>query len=159
MTHLPNWHQADLFSSLPARFITHLPRILVLIAMPLFLMLISFLSLSAQPTIQWDKTIGGSNGDNLRSLQQTLDGGYILGGESDSGISGDKTEASKGGVDYWLVKLHANGSIAWNKTIGGNDWDFIYPVRQTSDGGYILGGWSRSGIACRRLSTRPRVQP
>ena len=42
------------------------------------------------PLKQWDKTFGGSSGDNLFSLQQTTDGGYIFGGISASGISGDK---------------------------------------------------------------------
>jgi hypothetical protein len=46
--------------------------------------------------------------DYLQSIQQTTDGGYILGGILDSGISGDKTEAMQGGdytYDYWVVKL------------------------------------------------------
>ena len=70
--------------------------------------------------IQWDKTIGGNKDDYLYSLQQTNDGGYILGGHSFSNISGEKTDISRGSSDYWVIKLNNLGNIAWDKTIGGN---------------------------------------
>ncbi len=95
----------------------------------------------------WDKTIGGSLEENLYSLQQTSEGGYILGGYSNSNISGDKTETSRGGHDYWVVKLDGTGNISWDKTIGGADVDILYSLQQTADGGYILGGYSRSNIS------------
>ena len=97
--------------------------------------------------IQWQKTIGGSGGDNLRSVKQTADGGYILGGESSSNTSGDKTENSWGNEDYWVVKLDATGAIQWQNTIGGSGGDFLYSLQQTTDGGYILGGSSWSNIS------------
>ncbi|MFI5219670.1 MAG: T9SS type A sorting domain-containing protein [Bacteroidia bacterium] len=97
--------------------------------------------------IQWQNTIGGIDVDRLTSLQQTLDGGYILGGYSWSSISGDKTENFLGGCDYWIVKTDANGNIQWQNTIGGNDWDELYSIQQTSDGGYIFGGDSQSNIS------------
>jgi hypothetical protein len=101
---------------------------------------------------QWDKTFGGSGTDDLLSLVQTLDGGYILGGQSNSGVSGDKTGSNKGGLnsylsDYWVIKLDANGNKLWDKTYGGIDHEFFYSLAQTADGGYILGGSSRSGIS------------
>jgi gliding motility-associated-like protein len=95
----------------------------------------------------WDKTFGGSYTDKIQSLQQTSDGGYILGGTSDSGISGDKTQASKGRMDYWAVKLDASGKKLWDKTLGGSGDDFLYALQQTTEGGYILGGFSSSGIS------------
>jgi hypothetical protein len=94
----------------------------------------------------WDKSIGGNNEDWLWSLVQTSDGGYLLGGESTSGISGDKTQISNGGNDYWVVKLDSNGNKLWDKTIGGLDDDYLYVLVQTPDGGYILGGSSHSDI-------------
>ncbi|HNR21331.1 MAG TPA: hypothetical protein PKL45_15215, partial [Bacteroidia bacterium] len=97
--------------------------------------------------IQWQNTIGGSGNDQLHSLQQTTDGGYILGGYSSSNISGDKTELSNGGFDYWMVKTDAVGSIQWQSTIGGNNDDYLKYIRQTIDGGYILGGYSNSNIS------------
>ncbi|MFI5219656.1 MAG: T9SS type A sorting domain-containing protein [Bacteroidia bacterium] len=99
------------------------------------------------PGIQWQNTIGGLNNDYLHSVQQTSDGGYILGGYSYSNISGDKTENNNGLSDYWIVKLNASGNIQWQNTIGGNNWEALYSLQQTADGGYILGGWSESGIS------------
>jgi len=94
--------------------------------------------------VQWDKTVGGDLDDILTSLQQTKDGGYILGGYSPSGKSGEKTQHSRGGNDYWVVKLSADGRIEWDKTIGGNFTDRLMSLDQTSDGNYILGGYSYS---------------
>lgn len=94
---------------------------------------------------EWDKVIGGSGTDQLYSLQQTTDGGYILGGASLSGISGDKTQASQGDYDYWIVKTDSLGNKQWDKTFGGSAIDFLYAIQQTTDGGYILGGYSYSG--------------
>jgi hypothetical protein len=95
----------------------------------------------------WDKTLGGSGDDNLRSVKQTLDGGYILGGESESGISGEKTAACRGLYDYWIVKVDGSGNKQWDKTFGGNINEKFTEVQQTADGGYIVGGYSPSPIS------------
>ncbi|MBK7853611.1 MAG: hypothetical protein IPJ79_00675 [Bacteroidetes bacterium] len=55
--------------------------------------------------IQWQNTIGGNGDDWLNSIVQTSDEEYILGGSSNSNISGDKTENSNGDYDYWIVKI------------------------------------------------------
>src|SRR5215471_12449963 len=94
--------------------------------------------------IEWDKTIGGSDIDIMECLQQTNDGGYILGGISQSNISGEKTQNSQGRADYWVVKLDNSGNIQFDKTIGGSDYDKLVAIQQTTDGGFILGGWSYS---------------
>ena len=102
------------------------------------------------PAIQWQNTIGGSYIDQMTSLKQTPDGGYILGGWSGSNISGDKTENSTSGnndYDFWVIKLNSNGNIVWQNTIGGVGDDKLYAVEITSDGGYILGGFSNSNIS------------
>ncbi len=103
--------------------------------------------LDASGTILWQNTIGGSNDDFASSISQTTDGGYIFSGKSNSDISGDKTENSNGEDNYWVVKLDATGTILWQNTIGGNDYDFVGYTRQTTDGEYILGGWSYSNIS------------
>ncbi|QMU31034.1 T9SS type A sorting domain-containing protein [Adhaeribacter radiodurans] len=100
--------------------------------------------LKANGTKEWDKTFGGDQPDDLVTLLQTSDGGYILGGNSYSGISGDKTETNKGGTDFWIIKLKADSTKQWDKTIGGNEDDNLSSIQQTSDGAYILGGTSRS---------------
>ncbi|PSR55162.1 hypothetical protein AHMF7605_17435 [Adhaeribacter arboris] len=106
--------------------------------------------LRADGSKEWDKTIGGNSQDVLQSVQQTQDGGYILGGYSLSGVSGDKTQATKGSWDYWVVKLKANGTKEWDQTIGGRNQDYLTSVQPTNDGGYILGGHSTSGIGANK---------
>ncbi len=98
-------------------------------------------------TIEWQNTIGGSDHDEFRALQQTADNGFILGGYSLSGISGDKNENPVGNHDYWIVKTDSLGNIQWQNTIGGTSFDILYAVRQTADNGYIVGGKSKSNIS------------
>jgi hypothetical protein len=97
--------------------------------------------------VQWENTIGGSDGDVGRGIAQTSDGGYIFGGYSKSNISGDKTEACIGNCDYWVVKLDGTGNIQWQNTIGGNDFDFLDSFIATADGGSICAGTSTSPIS------------
>lgn len=97
--------------------------------------------------IEWDKTFGGTSGDKLHALIQTSDNGYLLAGESSSDISGNKSEDSKGFLDFWIVKLAINGIIEWQNTIGGELVDRANSVFQTSDGGYIIGGSSNSDMS------------
>ena len=97
--------------------------------------------------IIWQNTIGGEGSDYLWSIDQTSDGGYIIGGNSDSKISGDKTENSGDDFDYWVLKLDGVGNIQWQNTIGGAGLDNLLNVQQTADGGYILGGFSDSNIS------------
>src|SRR5947208_2102877 len=113
----------------------------------LLLFSFSYIISSAQaPTVeQWDKTFGGNDDDEPYSLQQTSDGGYIMGGYSLSNKSDDKAEDSKGSYDYWIVKVDGNGTKQWDKTFGGSNDDVLRSLRQTSDGGYIAGGFSSSG--------------
>jgi hypothetical protein len=97
--------------------------------------------------IEWDKTFGGDWRETIAEIKQTSDGGYILGGSSWSGVSGDKSEESRGESDYWIVKLDAGGNKIWDRTFGGADTDILTTIHQTTDGGYIVGGtsWSGSG--------------
>ena len=113
-----------------------------------FALLFAIFSVFSQnPAIIWQKTIGGSSGDFSTVLEPTSDGGFILGGYSTSNISGEKTENSNGGTDIWIVKIDASGNIMWQRTIGGSGEDFLTSLKQTSDGGYILGAGSDSNIS------------
>jgi hypothetical protein len=96
---------------------------------------------------QWDKRFGGIGEDELYSLQQTSDGGYMLGGYSFSDSSGDKTQFSQGQDDYWMVKVDSLGIKQWDKRFGGSSFDEAYAIQQTADGGYLIGGSSFSGIS------------
>jgi type II secretory pathway pseudopilin PulG len=84
----------------------------------------------------WQKTYGGSGYDSASSIQQTKDGGYIFAGWTES--------SGAGGKDVYIIKLDKNGNKVWEKTYGGSGDDSASSIQQTSDGGYIVAGWTRS---------------
>ena len=92
--------------------------------------------LAAEPELQWEKTFGGSERDYGWSVQQTSDGGYIIVGYTESYGSGHE--------DVYLIKTDSAGDSQWEKTFGGSDPDVGYSVQQTSDGGYIIAGYTES---------------
>ena len=95
--------------------------------------------------LQWQKCMGGSALDVARCVQQTSDGGFIVAGYSnsnDGNVSGN--HSLPGREDYWIVKLDATGNMQWQKCLGGSLQDNARSIQQTSDGGYIVAGWSSS---------------
>lgn len=102
------------------------------------------LKLDKKGEIVWQKTYGGIYLDELRSIESTLDGGYILGGYSNSPISKNKTDDTLGEGDYWILKIDKTGGIEWQKNIGGAKDDQLAVIHQTYDKGYIIGGNSNS---------------
>jgi len=98
--------------------------------------------LNADGEMMWQKCLGGTGSDCANSIRQTSDGGYIVAGESNSN-NGDVT-GNHGGRDMWVVKLFENGDIDWQKCLGGTGYDFASSVQQTSDGGYIVAGYTES---------------
>ncbi len=88
------------------------------------------------PDTAWTKTFGGSDDDLGYSVQQTLDGGYIITGRTDSYGAGQ--------TDFYLIKTDASGNQQWYKTFGGSSWDESYSVQPTLDSGYIITGWTQS---------------
>lgn len=95
--------------------------------------------------IKWQKTFGGQYVDELKSIEQTSDKGYILGGYSNSPVSGNKTQDNFGFNDYWIIKLDEEGNELWQRTFGGDQDDTLFALTQTNDGGFIAGGNSNSG--------------
>lgn len=98
--------------------------------------------LDSTGAIDWQKTYGGSNHDRSYSIDQTADGGYVVAGHTASN-NGD-VSGNHGDLDCWVLKLSSLGAIEWQKTLGGSDWDEAWSVRQTTDGGYIVAGRTRS---------------
>lgn len=99
--------------------------------------------LNAQGNLIWQKNLGGSSNEIAYSVRETMDGGYVVAGES---ISSDfDVSDNNGGQDFWIVKLDEDGEIVWEKNYGGSEPDFAYCIQQTMDGGYIVAGESKSG--------------
>ena len=99
-------------------------------------------SLSAQPTIEWQKTYGGSYFDQAYSIEQTTDGGYIVAGSTAS--TDGNVFGNHGGYDFWVLKLSTVGTIQWKKVLGGSNNERAQSIHQTSDGGYIVAGSTMS---------------
>lgn len=93
---------------------------------------------------QWDRTFGGAGADLMNHILITQDGGFLLGGFSSSGISGDKSDINYGGRDYWIVKINSNGNKQWDKSFGGSGNEVGVALLPTLDGGFLLGGSSNS---------------
>ncbi len=100
------------------------------------------LKLTANGTLQWQKTYGGTGIDVANSIIQTKTGELLVAGKTSS-IDNDVTN-NHGKSDYWLLKLDTAGNMIWQKTYGGTEDDFAYDVKQTREGGYILSGSSSS---------------
>jgi len=121
--------------------------------------------LNASGIEEWQRTIGGAGQDELLCAFQTRDGGYMLGGSSNSNVLDfvrkpdkeftkdseidlfNKSEKSRGNMDYWIVKLDKSGNVEWQKTYGGQYADILRSMEQTSDNGYILAGYSNSPVS------------
>jgi predicted secreted protein len=90
---------------------------------------------------EWNKTYGGAGNDPAHSmveanLVKTGDGGYVLAGFTQS--------FGAGGQDGWLIKTDAAGNMEWNNTYGGVEDDVLNSVVTSSDGGYVLAGFTQS---------------
>ncbi len=74
--------------------------------------------LDKEGKIKWQKTYGGAQLDILQCVEQTKDGGFILGGSSNSRATGDKTENNFGFNDYWIIKTDDKGGYVMATNIG-----------------------------------------
>lgn len=90
------------------------------------------------------QVLGGHYHDNAYSISETKDGGYIVAGSTAStdGIFSANHGNGNATFDYYLVKVGNMGGIEWQKIYGGSENDEAYSVQQTTDGGYIVAGYS-----------------
>ncbi|MCK5691262.1 MAG: hypothetical protein KAI08_00395, partial [Bacteroidales bacterium] len=82
---------------------------------------------------QWEKTFGEDVSNRVESVKQTIDGGYVIAGNTEPWGEGAV-------MDAWLLKTDSNGNTQWEKTFGGEAGNWVESVKQTIDGGYILTG-------------------
>ena len=94
------------------------------------------IEIDANGVIQWTSTYGGSGFDYGYSVQQTADNGYVIAGYTYSFGGGD--------ANAYLIKTNNLGVQTWARVFGGNNDDELNSVQQTSDGGYIVTGYSKS---------------
>jgi hypothetical protein len=94
------------------------------------------LKLNKNGAIEWQKTFGGPQFDTGWSIQQTTDEGFIVAGLTYS--------FGAGSADIWVLKLNKNGVIEWQKTFGGSAFDGAHSIQQTTNGGYIVAGYTQS---------------
>ena len=87
-------------------------------------------------SVQWAKAVGGTNYDWGSSVVQTSDSGFVVAGGTGS--------FGAGGFDLFLVKFNSSGSVQWAKAVGGTNSDAGFSVVQTSDGGFVVAGETRS---------------
>ena len=88
---------------------------------------------------EWNKTFGGRDVERGYAVLETIDGGYIIAGDTESYGSGNS--------DIWLIKTDSNGNEEWNKTFGGSHYEKIgyhNAIQRTADGGYIIIGCTSS---------------
>ncbi|WP_294282510.1 T9SS C-terminal target domain-containing protein [uncultured Chryseobacterium sp.] len=97
---------------------------------------------SGAGTLEWQKPLGGTDDDGAVSIAAASDGGYVLAGyiySNDGNVSGNH-----GDYDIWVVKISGTGAIEWQKPIGGSSDEYPNAISRTSDGGYIVAGYSHS---------------
>lgn len=94
------------------------------------------------PSIEWQKSYGGTKLETASCIIQTNDSGYIMTGAT---LSNNGDVSGNHGTDYgdvWVVKIDSIGKIQWQKCLGGSGEEYVYSIKQTKDGGYILAGGS-----------------
>ncbi len=103
---------------------------------------IYLLKTDAYGELQWSNTFGGAGNEGNAvlsepySVQQTTDSGYVIIGYTDSFGAGD--------IDVYFIKTDSVGNMLWSKTFGGALYDYGSQVRLTTDGGYIIAGYTRN---------------
>jgi len=94
--------------------------------------------------IMWQKCIGGTGWEDGFSIVPTSDGNLLMAGITSSDTIDGQATACHGAFDGWLVKMDTSGNVLWQKCFGGSNSEFFYSVIESSDGNYVVGGFSDS---------------
>lgn len=98
------------------------------------------IKLNQQGEESWEKYFSGMNHDFLSATVATQEGGFALAGTSFSGKGLEKKDDSKGGSDFWIIRINEFGDELWQKTIGGASDEEARAVIQTTDLGFFVAG-------------------
>jgi hypothetical protein len=97
---------------------------------------------NGQKMNEW--SYGGSGLDDLYSIEEDEFGHIVIGGVTDSPTSGNKTTPLRGTYDYWVLGIDPQGTILWQKTLGGGDIDAMTKMIRQPNGAMVFGGHSQS---------------
>ena len=100
------------------------------------------IKISSTGILIWEKSFGGSEIDEARSIRQTADGNYLIVGDTRS--TNLDVSQNSGAADLWMIKINSEGSLIWEKTLGGTNFDVGRSISKTQDNGFLISGSSRS---------------
>lgn len=112
------------------------------------------LKLDAEGLEQWQKVIGGSGDEQLAVVRQTYDGNYVLGGSSNSEVSGVKTKSNGEGSDFWVLKINAKGELIWQETYNYGRVDVLTSLVENDDHTLVIGGFAKGEYTTRKSLTQ-----
>jgi len=96
---------------------------------------IFLINIDANGNVLWSKIYGGAGSDKGIRVRQTSDLGFIIGGI---------TFSYGNNAQFYLIKTDANGNVLWTNILGGINYEYLYGLDITSDGGFILVGQTAS---------------
>ncbi|MCW3162840.1 T9SS type A sorting domain-containing protein [Chryseobacterium oryctis] len=107
------------------------------------------IKLNKDGKLEWEKNFGGKGDDHLRTLSLTSTG-YLVGGESRSERSGNKTSGLEEGTDIWLISINEKGEEIWQQSYNFKNRDVlmgmsvIHSADDKSSKGILLGGYTQA---------------
>jgi hypothetical protein len=100
------------------------------------------IKISNNGDLVWEKSFGGSEIDEAHAISNTADGNYIIVGDTRSNDL--DISQNNGAADLWVVKINPEGTLLWEKTLGGSSFDVGRAISKTQDNGFLISGSSRS---------------
>lgn len=100
------------------------------------------IKISATGSLVWEKSFGGSEIDEAHAISKSADGNYLIAGDTRS--SDLNISQNNGAADLWVIKITPEGTLLWEKSLGGSNFDVGRSISKTQDNGFLISGSSRS---------------
>jgi hypothetical protein len=100
------------------------------------------IKISATGNLVWEKSLGGSEIDEAHAISKSADGNYLIAGDTRS--SDLNISQNNGAADLWVIKITPEGTLLWEKSLGGSNFDVGRSISKTQDNGFLISGSSRS---------------